>query len=328
VTTLTSAQDRLTGMAIERILCPLDFSDASRHAIEHALAIARWSGAPVSALHVCRPMVVSALTGAGAGESDPDGDLARLRAVAASLVEGAGARDLRVDVFVEAGDPARQILEHAQRHAASLIVMGTHGTAGFERWLLGSVTEKVLRKARCPVLTVPPHADGAAALPFRQVLCAIDFSYASLAALNNAVALAQESRAPLALLHVVQWPWDEPPAPTPQDMPPAQAAALAEYRRYVEAIALARLATLRRERIPDRVDAVPRVVHGKPYVEILRVAAEAGADLIVIGVHGRNAADLIFGSTANQVVRAAACPVLTSRVQPHSYESPETGSVT
>ena len=329
MTSSTGSQDGGTRIAIERILCPLDFSDASRHAIEHALAIARWSGAAVSALHVCRPMVVAALTGAGAGERDADGDLVRLGAAAASLVEGAGARDLRVDVFVEAGDPARQILEHAQRHAASLIVMGTHGTAGFERWVLGSVTEKVLRKACCPVLTVPPHADGAAALPFRQVLCAIDFSYASLAALNDAVALAQESRAALVLLHVVQWPWDEPPAPTPQDMPPAQAAALAEYRRYVEAMALSRLAALRRERIPDGVDAVPRVVHGKPYVQILRVATETGADLIVIGVHGRNAADLmIFGSTANQVVRAAACPVLTSRLQSHSYESPETGSVT
>ena len=329
MTPLTSWQDSLTRGAIERILCPLDFSDASRHAIEYAVAIVRWSGAAVSALHVCRPMVVSALTGAGPGDRDADGDLVRLRAAAASLVAAAGARDLQVDVLVEAGDPARQILEHAQRHAASLIVMSTHGTTGFERWLLGSVTEKVLRKARCPVLTVPPRADGAAALPFRQVLCAIDFSYASLAALNDAVVLAQESRATLVLLHVVQWPWEEPPAPTPQDMPPAQAAALAEYRRYVEAIALARLAALRRERIPDGVDAVPRVVHGKPYVQILRVAAETGADLIVMGVHGRNAAELmIFGSTANQVVRAATCPVMTSRLQPHSYESPETGSVT
>jgi len=329
VTLPANSQDSSTTLAIERVLCPLDFSDTSRHAIEHALAIARWSGAAVSVLHVCQPMVVSAMTGAGAVDSDADGDLARLRAEAASLVESAGARDLRVEVFVEAGDAARQILEHAHRRAASLIVMGTHGTTGFERWLLGSVTEKVLRQARCPVLTVPPHAHSTAALPFRHVLCAVDFSYASLAALTYAAALAEKSSATLRLLHVVQWPWDEPPAPAPQDMPPAQAAALAEYRRYVEAIALARLAALRRERVPGRIDAVPQVVHGRSYVQILRVANETAADLIVIGVHGRNAADLmVFGSTANQVVRAAACPVLTLRLQPHSYESAETWSVT
>jgi nucleotide-binding universal stress UspA family protein len=58
------------------------------------------------------------------------------------------------------------------------------------------------------------------------------------------------------------------------------------------------------------------VALGKPHVEILRSAAIAGADLIVIGVHGRNAADvMLFGSTTNQVVRRATCPVLTLRTQ-------------
>jgi nucleotide-binding universal stress UspA family protein len=299
-------------LAIARILCPIDFSEASQHAIEHAFAIARWSGAAVSALHVCHPMVVPVAT--GAGFEDADVEMARLRSAAASLVECAGAHGLKVDIAVESGDPARQILEHADRHGANLIVMGTHGATGFERLILGSVTEKVLRKARCPVLTVPPRAHSAATLPFRQVLCAIDFSSASLEALNYAGALAEQSRSRLQLLHVVQWPWDEPPAPAPQELPAEQAVALGEYRRYVEASAMARLAALRRERIPVGIEAVPRIVHGKAYVQILRIAAEAGADLIVLGVQGRNAAGLmVFGSTANQVVRAAACPVLTVR---------------
>jgi nucleotide-binding universal stress UspA family protein len=301
-------------LVIDRVLCPVDFSEASQHAMEHALAIARWSGAAVSALHVSHPMVVPVTSGAGSCFDDPDNEMTRLRSAAASLLERAGARDLTVDIAVEAGDPARQILEHADRQAVNLIVVGTHGANGFERLILGSVTEKVLRKARCPVLTVPPRAHFAAALPFRQVLCAIDFSSASLDAMNYAGALAQQSHASLHLLHVVQWPWDEPPAPAPQDLPPEQAIALGEYRRYVEASAMARLAALRRERIPEGIEAVPQIVHGKAYVQILRVAAEMRADLIVLGIHGRNAAGLaVFGSTANQVVRAAACPVLTVR---------------
>ena len=300
--------------AIDRVLCPVDFSEASQHAIEHAFAIARWSGAAVSALHVCQPMFVPVASGAVGRFDDPDVEMTRLRSAAASLVECAGAHDLKVDIAVEAGDPARQILEHADRHGVNLIVMGTHGATGFERLILGSVTEKVLRKARCPVLTVPPRAHSAATLPFRQVLCAIDFSDASLEALAYAGALAQQSHSRLQLLHVVQWPWDEPPAPAPQELPPEQAVALGEYRRYVDASAMARLAALRRERIPEGIEAVPRIVHGKAYVQILRVAAETCADLIVLRVHGRNAAELmVFGSTANQVVRAAACPVLTVR---------------
>ena len=301
-------------LTIDRILCPVDFSEASQHAAEHALAIARWSGAAVSALHVCHPMPMPVASGVGTGDNGCDLEMSRQRAAAASLLDVAGAHDVSVDIAVEAGDPARQILEHADRHAASLIVMGTHGVSGFERLILGSVTEKVLRKAPCPVLTVPPRAQSAATLPFRRVLCAIDFSYASLEALSYAGVLALQSRSKLQLVHVVQWPWDEPPAPTPQDLPAEQAVALGEYRRYVEASAMARLAALRRERVPEGVDAVPRIVHGKAYVQILRVAAESRADLIVLGVHGRNVADLVvFGSTANQVVRAAACPVLTVR---------------
>ena len=68
------------------------------------------------------------------------------------------------------------------------------------------------------------------------------------------------------------------------------------------------------EAIWDRCRIVPRVVHGKTYVQILRLAAEDRADLIVMGVHGRNAVDLtLFGSTTNQVVSGATCPVLTLR---------------
>jgi len=301
-------------LAIDHILCPVDFSEASQHAIAYALAIARWSGAAVSALHVCDPMFVPAMSVAGPRADDVDVEMARRRAAAASLVECAGAHEVKVGVAVEAGDPARQILEHADRHETNLIVMGTHGLSGFERLIIGSVAEKVLRKARCPVLTVPPRVHTAATLPFKHVLCAIDFSSASLEALNYAGALAQQSQARLHLLHVVQWPWDEPPAPAPHDLPPEQAVALGEYRRYVEASAMARLAALRRERIPEGVEAVPRIVHGKAYVQIVRVAAETCVDLIVLGVQGRNAADVaVFGSTANQVVRAAACPVLTVR---------------
>jgi nucleotide-binding universal stress UspA family protein len=64
----------------------------------------------------------------------------------------------------------------------------------------------VLRKARCPVLTVPPRAQATSRLPFRRVLCAIDFSEASLGALQFAASLIQESGAALTLLHVLEWP--------------------------------------------------------------------------------------------------------------------------
>jgi nucleotide-binding universal stress UspA family protein len=89
---------------------------------------------------------------------------------------------------------------------------------------------------------------------------------------------------------------------------------LSDYRRYVEVMANHQLAEFG---CSDGVAtcAVKRIVcHGKPYVEILDVAAETAADLMVLGVHGRNNLDLtLFGSTTNQLVRRATCPVLTLR---------------
>jgi nucleotide-binding universal stress UspA family protein len=116
----------------------------------------------------------------------------------------------------------------------------------------------------------------------------------------------------MTLVHVIEWPWHEPPAPRFDQLPTEQAAALDEYRRYADASARGRLEGL----VPADADTPVsvEVAHGKPYVEILRTAFREPTDLIVIGVHGRSVPDLaLFGSTANQVVRRATCPVLTLR---------------
>jgi nucleotide-binding universal stress UspA family protein len=191
--------------------------------------------------------------------------------------------------------------------------MGTHGTSGFQHLAMGSVTERVLRNAACPVLTVPPRAHATSRIPFTRLLCAIDFSESSMAALQFASSLADESHATLTMVHVLEWPWEEPPAPRLEDLPVEQGAALAEYRRYREKMALMRLEEVASA---TRVSHTPlvRLRNGKPYVQILDVAQEESSDLIVIGVHGRNPIDMmVFGSTTNHVVRGATCPVLTLR---------------
>ena len=299
---------------IQRILCPVDFSAVSHHAIDHAVAIARWYKASITGLHVCNPMFMPVPGLPAAEERVTEVELKRVHAETLACFESARATGVSVDVLIDIGPAAHQILDRAATLPANLIVMGTHGTSGFEHLVLGSVTEKVLRKAPCPVLTVPPRAEAASGAPFRRLLCAVDFSDWSLTALELACSLAQESHAGLTIVHVIEWPWHEPPPPQLSDMPPEQAAALAEYRRYLEQSATARLKALTSDGVPDQCPTTLRIVHGKSYVEILRVAAEDHADLIVAGVHGRNAIDLmLFGSTTNQLVRHATCPVLTLR---------------
>jgi nucleotide-binding universal stress UspA family protein len=243
-----------------------------------------------------------------------DEELERLHAETFARFETARTLGVDVDVLIDIGQPAHQILDRAASLPANLIVMGTHGASGFEHLVLGSVTEKVLRKAGCPVLTVPPRAQATSTFPFKRLLCAVDFSDSSLRALELACSLARESDATLTILHVIEWPWHEPPPPVWEELPPEQAAALAEFRRYREKSATERLTALIPEAAGGHRATLPRVAHGKSYVEILRAAAEESADLIVIGVHGRNAAGLmLFGSTANHIVRGATCPVLTLR---------------
>jgi nucleotide-binding universal stress UspA family protein len=191
-----------------------------------------------------------------------------------------------------------------------MIVMGTHGARGIERFLLGSVAEHVLRQAPCPVLTVPAQRLSPPSFPWQRFLCAVDLSEPSEAALQYTALLANTLGGTVTVLLVIEWPWLEPPPPALSELPPEQAAALAEYRRYVESSATTRLEARVRDAGIDR--AVVRIRHGKPYAEIVRLAEEEQVDVIVTGVGGRGAIDLaLLGSTTNQIVRRASCPVLT-----------------
>jgi nucleotide-binding universal stress UspA family protein len=313
---------------ITDVLYATDLSEASAHAAEWAIAVAGFYNASITALHVVSPILVS-VPGLGTsipGESIEETERERLRRDVAARFSQTLTHVNQPDVRIDVGEPTHRILERAAGLPADLIVMGTHGTSGFEHLVLGSVTEKVLRRACCPVLTVPPRAQATSRLPFRRLLCAIDFSHSSLGALELALSLAKQSDAALTLLHVLEWPWEEPPPPPVEALPIEQGVALAEFRRYCEQSAKKRLESL----VPDslRVSQRPvgRVRSGKSYVQILQTAAEEGTDLIVIGVHGRNPLDMaLFGSTANQIVRRATCPVLTLRSETSSLKRTSSG---
>lgn len=294
-------------IAFRSILCPVDFSEFSRHALAHAVALARRYEGRVTVLNVL-PELPSVLFFPLSG-SRPSLDAADREGLGEELraFVGPAGEQAPVDAVVAEGDPARQIVQRARETRADLVVMGTHGRSGFERWTLGSVTEKVLRKAPCAVLTVPRSSggtDGEKAC-FRRILCPVDFSRPSLQAVGEAVSLGEEAKARLTLLHVVDW------------LPRRETRGgrrLDEYRAYVERDGLRRLRALVPPAARDWCEPREAVVFGKAWREVLRRAAEEEADLIVMGVHGRGALDLmLFGSTTHHVVREATCPVLTIR---------------
>lgn len=294
---------------VRQILCPVDFSPFSRRALDHAAVLARWYEAQLTVLHVS-PLVPTmfglepALSAATLAPFDRETLGRELLAFVGETVKATPAPQL----VVRSGPAAATILEYAAENNVDLVVLGTHGRTGFERFMLGSVTEKVVRKAPCPVLTVPRRAaDGPERPLFARILCGVDFSEASGRAAEYALALAQEARGRLTLLHVVEWLPDESFAKYPQFD-------LDHYRRSLLSDARMRLEELVPEEARNWCAPDARVACGKPYQELLRVAGDDAADLIVLGVHGRGPIDrMFFGSTTQQVVRQAECPVLTIR---------------
>ena len=297
-------------VTIRRILCPVDFSEFSRHALDCAVGIARWYSAEITALHVVPPIAAPVPpTGEGlypAMVFSPE-DLKQFRDELAVFARVSDVPAL--DTQVVQGNVTGEIVRCARELPADLVVMGTHGRSGFERLILGSVTEKVLRKSPCPVLTVPVRAPEVALVNglFNHVLCPVDFSPASLRALALAQSIAGEAAANLCVMHVLE-PVSvfQPVAAAGPDLPAASADLRREARHRIEQL------------IGDDTraftDVAEVVLAGKPYQEILRAAQERHADLIVLGAHGGPAGLPAFGSTTNHVVRQALCPVLTVRV--------------
>jgi nucleotide-binding universal stress UspA family protein len=295
-------------LQFKRVLCPVDFSPISRRALDHAAEVARWYEAELTVLHVV-PLLptVFGFPSPVALPAEPAASEAVLRELA-SFAERAATAARRAATVVREGSPAIEILHYAAEHDTDLLVLGTHGRSGFERFMIGSVAEKVLRKASCPVLTVPPRAESAPETPvFRRIVCGMDFSPAANAALGHALSLAQEANARLTLLHVVDWMGERDLSRYPQFDADA-------YRRRVTGEARARLEALVPAGVSDWCEVDARVACGKPYAEILRVAEAEQAELVVLGVHGSGTIDrMLFGSTTTHVVRAALCPVLTVR---------------
>lgn len=298
-------QEAKTIFAIHRILCPVDFSDGSQQALEHAAAIARRWGSQLTVLHVYpAPSPFDLVPGVDEGaENDPQLDLRAALWRFVQPVVGEAAVNFRLRHAVDA---RRAIVDEADASDADLIVIGSHGRGGVAQLLLGSAADAVVRKASCPVLVVPPCARPAGDGRFRHIVCAIDFSPAALHAFRYAIRLASRDDAEVTLVHALEMPPElrERQIAAAFDVEAVRAAAEAAARRRLEALSPGHDAPA----VPTRA----HVAEGPADRRIVELARQRSADLIVLGTHGRNALDRwVFGSNTHAVLRDAPCPVLT-----------------
>jgi nucleotide-binding universal stress UspA family protein len=277
-------------LMLHRILFPTDGSACAEHALAHAVELVRLHGAELHVLHVRHP--------AHERGTFDDG-------VLAVPLQDLGGVSV-VPAEVRASTPTLGILDYAQNSGMDLIVMGTHGRTGFDRFLLGSVAEDVVRLADCPVLTV--RADAGPLSEVRSVLAPVDFSPSSWLAVAYARHLAALFGARLDLLHVVETLPSYGLGDVPSSFPPPSPEVTAEGREA--------LLDLAREAGGPPVEVEAHVVAGHPTIGVLEAAGWLLPGLIVLPTHGRSGLKrLVLGSVAEQVVRRARCPVLVVRGQ-------------
>jgi nucleotide-binding universal stress UspA family protein len=223
------------------------------------------------------------------------------------VVESVGATSSSTTALALEGRPHEVIVLRARAQPADLLVMGTHGRSGFNRLLMGSVTEKVLRMASCPVLTVPAAAPAmsSSAVAFKRIVCALDFSPSALEALRYGLELGRQAGGCVTVLYALEYMDPEEPCEH-VDFD------IRRRRQHFVDHARARLhAQLAQE--PTTWCEIEEVVAiDRAYKAVLRHATASKADLIVMGAQGTGGVELmLYGSNTQHVLRAAQCPVLT-----------------
>jgi nucleotide-binding universal stress UspA family protein len=292
-------EDRGAEGAVKRILIATDFSPDAGQALKHGVAFAQMFDAEIE-LFTSYAVPTLALgpeafaLPAGFLEQSEAATRKQLEQIAASLRE----QGIAVDCSVGPEYPSGAICDRARASGADLIAMGTAGRRGLDHVLLGSVAERVVRLGPCPVLTVSSRAPEVA--PIRKVLVATDFSRDAEAALAWADTLIARCGASLILVHSVPPPFGLGEEESYQDDERTRTR-MEESRAQLEELA-------------KGIDAEVEVAVGRRYPETdaLAQAAERGADLIVVGTRGRRGLPhVVFGSTAERVIRRAPLPVVS-----------------
>ena len=284
-------------ITINKILCPVDFFPASDAAANYAAGLAANYDASIHLVHVITPIVAGpyeyAIDSSEIIRSLEKSSMDEMNTLAVRLRQ----TGVIVDTELRMGDVYDEIKQTIQNVKPDLIVMGTHGRRGVERWFMGSTTEKLLRHSPVPLVTISATGEKSFAAPrFRRILVTTDFSEGTADALAHAFSLAQENDAQVVLMHVLH---------------DVSADLAGKYRESLMNGVHKQLEDLVPAEARNWCDIVARVETGVPYRLILRTLEDEKIDLLVMNIHGKGMLDrALLGSTAERVVRAAKCPVM------------------
>lgn len=286
-------------LPFRKILFPVDFSDRCRAIAPVVHQTAKKFGAELVLLHAIDPVPL-VMGSVEASAAMPLPDFAELRKRQETRLKEFSAEffpELKPTLLVEDGEAGNVVTNAVRHQGADLVMLPTHGHGAIRRFLLGSVTAKILHDVDCAVWTDAPRPEGSAAFPYRRILCALNAdSDEAPAVLRAACTIAHEYDAQLAILNVVETP---------------PAAWEVDYAPYREAIMQAADQKVRRLREECDIQVPYEIADGRPPDEVRRVARERGTDLIVTGRgHAQDGLGRVW-SHLYGLIREAPCPVLS-----------------
>jgi nucleotide-binding universal stress UspA family protein len=286
------------------ILAATDFSEYSKVALDICLGVSRCMKTKLYVLHSIEKFphgsrhLSSSTTPEDIKQKLEESAIDKVKAmIPEEIMEKGG-----IVPLVRFGKPFNEILQTAKEKNVDLLVIGTHGRAGVDRVILGSVAERIVRKAPCPVMVIK----GRKYVGFKRIIVPVDLSDCSRNALEYAIATAGAHNSRLTILHVYEESFIEPYINAANSEEEAdeiiKAIDRVDANKFDEFLKTVDLGEVEYEKL---------LIKGVPETEIVETAMEQQADLVVMGTHGRaGIKHIIIGSTAEEVVRTVHCDII------------------
>jgi len=319
----------------KKILCAIDFSDFTDTILSYGKSLALEFESTLCLCHIVQKTIMVS------SHMPPYLDYAgieneRIRHTREELEKIANSIDVNCDILVSAGHPADEIEEMATQNNVDMVIAATHGGSGVKRFLIGSVTNRLVKTLTCPLLVLHSKKKHIASendqgIKLERILVGCDFSRDSQLAFDYALSLAQEFQTQLFLAHVMR--------PTEQiELPASDYIKLQEgdtigwtYSEYIDLQKRTynedwpkktAVANRLEKQLSNMVPAESRnwctpvtiLLEGQPYKELIDYAESERVDMIVLGIRGHGLLEqFLVGSTTDRVISRASCPVLAVR---------------
>ena len=319
----------------KKIMCAIDFSDFTNIILSYGKSLASEFDSTLCLCHIVSgTLMVSSHGQPYIAYTDIVSD--RIQHAQNKLEEIAEELDIECEIIVSSGHAADEIHETACKNDVDLIIAATHGGSGVKRFLIGSVTDRLVKILTCPLLVLHARENHLASsvtksIKLKRILVGCDFSPDSKLAFNYALSLAQEFQTQLYLAHVIR-PVERTEL-TASDYIKIQGGdytnwGRAEYLNLQEKAAngylkgksnlISRFEKQLFNMVPEEsrnwCTPVTILLEGQPYKELITYAEQKEVDMIVLGVHGHSLLEqFLVGSTTNRVISQASCSVLVVR---------------